>query len=94
MRNIFVVLFCVGILLASCAPANVTAQSGSLLVLATETFLGDISQNVAGQRLHVDVLLTPGIDPHEFQPAPQDAIKLAHSQVLIVNGLGYEAWLT
>ena len=70
------------------------AQTGWLRVLATETFLGDIAQNVAGSRIKVETLLPVTADPHEFQPTPQDAIKIAQSQVLIVNGLGYETWLT
>lgn len=83
--------------LAGCAvPGAGSATPGAGLppVLATETFLGDIAQNVAGSRLKVQTLLRPGVDPHEFQPAPQDAIKISQSQVLILNGLGYETWLT
>jgi ABC-type Zn uptake system ZnuABC Zn-binding protein ZnuA len=76
------------------AGGSASPAGGLLKVLATETFLGDIAQNVAGNRLTVVTLLRPGVDPHEFQPAPQDAIKIAQSQVLIVNGLGYETWLT
>jgi ABC-type Zn uptake system ZnuABC Zn-binding protein ZnuA len=79
------------LLLAACSSGPAT-QTGTRL-LAAETWLADIAQNVAGDRLHVDSLLPPGVDPHEFQPAPQDAIKIAQSQVLIVNGLGYETWL-
>ena len=95
MKKNFLLVCVLALLLAACAPANSTSsQAGGLHVLATETFLGDIAQNVAGQRLKVDVLLTPGIDPHEFQPTPKDAIKISDSQVLIINGLGYEAWLT
>ncbi|MGZ3676928.1 MAG: metal ABC transporter solute-binding protein, Zn/Mn family [Ktedonobacterales bacterium] len=94
MRNTLVVLCSIAILIAGCTSASDSAQPGALHVLATETFLGDIAQNVAGQRIHFDILLTPGIDPHEFQPAPQDAIKIDQSQVLIVNGLGYETWLS
>ena len=80
---------------ASCATAGPSMPSAGQLprVLAAETFLGDIAQNVAGTRLTVETLLRPGIDPHEFQLAPQDAIRIAQSQVLIVNGLGYETWL-
>jgi zinc/manganese transport system substrate-binding protein len=62
-------------------------------VLAAETFLADIAQNVAGRRVVVESLLPPGVDPHGFQAAPQDAIRIAQAQVLIVNGLGYETWL-
>jgi len=79
-------------LLAGCLPAaNETAEG--LQVLAAETFLADIAQHVAGDRLVVGSLLSPGVDPHEFQATPQDAIRIARAQVLIVNGLGYEAWL-
>jgi ABC-type Zn uptake system ZnuABC Zn-binding protein ZnuA len=78
------------VLSAGCARPS----TGGLEVLATETFLGDMTQNVAGSRVHVDVLLPAGMDPHEFQPTPQDAIKIEQSKVLVVNGLGLEAWLT
>jgi ABC-type Zn uptake system ZnuABC Zn-binding protein ZnuA len=72
---------------ATLSPAN------NLNVLATESFLGDIAQNVAGNRIKIDTLLPVTVDPHEYQPKPQDIVRLAQSQVLIVNGLGYEAWL-
>ncbi len=83
------------ILLSGCAPSGQAPASvaGTPTVLATETFLGDIAQNIAGQRLQVETLLTPGVDPHEFEPTPQDAVKIEKAQVLIVNGLGYETWL-
>ena len=81
--------------LAACAPGGEPGlnAAGPIEVLAAETFLADIAQNVAGERLVVRSLLTPGVDPHEFQAAPQDAIRIAQAQLLIVNGLGYEAWL-
>ena len=85
----------VPLILAGCSGlSSNTAPANGLRVLATETFLGDIAQNVAGNQLKVETLLPVTVDPHEFQPTPQDAIKIAESQVLIVNGLGYESWLT
>ncbi len=78
--------------LAGCNNAPVTA-SGLPHVIATKSFLGDIAQNVAGNRLQIETLLPVTIDPHEYQPTPQDVTKLAHAEVLIVNGLGYETWL-
>jgi len=92
IRVLFVLLIVSAV--SSCTSTPRSAQPGSLRVLAAETFLADIAQNVAGERIHVDALLPQGMDPHEFQPAPQDAIRIAQSQVLIVNGLGYETWLT
>lgn len=82
------------ILLASCAGAPAAPTGGPIRVLAVETFLGDIAQNIAGERLKVDVLMPPGADPHAYQPTPQDIARIAESQVLIINGAGYEGWLS
>lgn len=68
-------------------------QAGVLKVTAIETFLADMAQNVAGERLKVDALVPDGIDPHEFEPAPQDIVKLAQADVIIANGAGIEPWL-
>ncbi len=84
------------LLLWSCAspaarPSSAPAQP--VRVLAVETFLSDIAQNVAGDRLRVQALMPVGLDPHAFEPAPSDVVKVSESQVLIVNGAGLEDWL-
>ncbi len=62
-------------------------------VLAVETFLADIAQNVAGGRFKVPALLPIGADPHGFQPTPADVAKVANCNVLIVHGAGIEEFL-
>ena len=80
------------LLLAACQPGG-SQPNGLPYVMATESFLGDIAQNVAGRRIKINTLLPVTVDPHEYQPKPQDVAKLAQAQVLIINGLGYKAWL-
>jgi zinc/manganese transport system substrate-binding protein len=92
INSIILTFTLTALFLTACGSAP-TSNSGGLRVLATETFLGDIAQNVAAQRLQVETLLPVTTDPHEYQPRPQDVIKMTDSQVLIVNGLGYETWL-
>jgi ABC-type Zn uptake system ZnuABC Zn-binding protein ZnuA len=86
-----------GISLAGCQPKpknpSETARTSSIKVLAAESFLADISQNVAGDRLQVGTLIPLGMDPHAFEPVPQDVIKISESNILIVNGAGIEEWL-
>lgn len=80
--------------LSACQAAPSTSQTSTLLkVTAIESFLGDITRNVAGSRAQVDTLIPLGIDPHEFEPTPQDVVKLAQAQVIIANGAGLETWL-
>jgi ABC-type Zn uptake system ZnuABC Zn-binding protein ZnuA len=82
--------------LAACASPAISPSSAPaqpLKVMAVETFLADIAQNVAGDRVKVEALMPIGLDPHAFEPAPADVAKIAESQVLIVNGAGLETWL-
>jgi manganese/iron transport system substrate-binding protein len=69
------------------------AAAPTLNVLAAQSFLADIAQNVAGDRLKVEALIPPGVDPHIFEPTPADVRKVADSDVLIVNGAGFEEFL-
>jgi ABC-type Zn uptake system ZnuABC Zn-binding protein ZnuA len=95
--NILSVLLALAFSLAACQPVNnasLTGNETSLKVLAVETFLADIAQNVAGNRVTVESLIPLGLDPHAFEPTPQDVQKIAESTVLIVNGAGLETWLT
>lgn len=79
------------LLLVGCAP--VAPVTGELQVLAVESFLADITQQVAGDRLTVQTLIPAGLDPHSFEATPQDVALIADSQVLVLNGGGLEEWL-
>lgn len=95
----FAGLIWLALLLAGCQGNAGTAGPGALItgdtpgVLAVESFLADIAQNVAGDRLHVETLMPLGLDPHAYEPAPQDVARVADAGVLIVNGAGFEGWL-
>lgn len=64
-----------------------------LNVIAVETFLADIAQNVAGERIIILSLIPIGLDPHAFEPTPRDVAKLTDAQLVIANGAGFEEWL-
>ncbi len=92
---LIVVLVLAG-LSACAAPAPMAqpaAGPAALKVLAVETFLADIAQNVAGDRLKVASLIPIGVDPHGFEPTPADVRKVADSTLLIANGAGFESFL-
>jgi ABC-type Zn uptake system ZnuABC Zn-binding protein ZnuA len=76
----------------SCSSIPAT-QTTPLKVIAIESFLADIAQNIAGTHIHVDTLIPIGLDPHSFELTPQDAVKLSESRLVIINGGGFESWL-
>lgn len=83
---------CAGLLVA-CATTPATPAPAGLRVVAVETFLTDIAQNVAGNALQVEALMPLGVDPHSFEPTPRDMARVADCQVLILNGAGLEETL-
>lgn len=64
-----------------------------LKVVASFSILGDIVREVGGKDVSVSTLVGPDGDAHEYEPTPADARKLAGAQLLVVNGLDFEAWL-
>lgn len=64
-----------------------------LKITAVQTYLADIAQNVTGNRARINALLPLGADPHAFQPTPADMREVANSNVLIINGAGFEEYL-
>jgi ABC-type Zn uptake system ZnuABC Zn-binding protein ZnuA len=91
--NTIIGLFTLSLLfLTGCGSAP---QSGSnaLSVIASTSFLADIAQNVAGERVEVKSLLPVGADAHAYQPAPSDVAKISESDVLILNGIEYEHFM-
>jgi zinc/manganese transport system substrate-binding protein len=63
-------------------------------VVATFSILGDLVKNVGGNRVEVATLVGPDGDAHVFSPSPADAKMLAAAKLVVVNGLGFEGWIT
>ena len=91
-NTIIVLLTLTALFLTGCG-STPQSNDDTLRVLASTSFLADIAQNVAGDRLTVTSLLPIGADPHSYQAAPLDVSKIANSDVLIVNGIGYETFI-
>ena len=92
MRRLTCVLIFV-LILTACGGATSSPNTTEPDVLASTTFLADIVQNIAGERLVGQSLLPVGADPHSYQPSPQDLVKINKSKLLVINGLEYEHFL-
>lgn len=73
--------------------AGSAAAKEPLPVVATFSILGDIVQQVGGERVSVQTLVGPDGDSHVYQPTPRDAQTVAKANLLFANGLGFEGWM-
>ena len=64
-----------------------------LNIVASFSILGDITKEIGGEFVDVITIVGPNGDAHVYEPTPQDAQKLAHADLVIINGLGFEGWL-
>lgn len=69
------------------------AENTRLNVVVTFSILGDLVQNVAGDKVELRVLIPPGSDAHTFEPSPADVTQLAGADLIFENGLGFETWI-
>ena len=84
----------VGSVLAACMLMSGPALAQDKPVaVATFSILADLTQRVAGDHAQVLTLVGPNGDAHVFEPGPKESAELAHADLLIANGLGFEPWL-
>lgn len=59
-------------------------------VVATIGMVADLVKQVGGDRVEVQQLMGPGIDPHLYKPTAADAGRLAQADVIFYSGLMLE----
>ena len=77
------------IVLAAVVAAACGSDSGSdsgsgadVTAVATTTEVADLVRNVGGERVDVHGLLSPGADPHGYEPRPSDATSIVDAAVV------------
>ena len=61
-------------------------------VVASFSILGDMVEQVAGDKANVTTIVGPDADAHLYQPNTSDAVAVAEADLVITNGMGFETW--
>jgi zinc transport system substrate-binding protein len=74
---------------------NQAEPNGNKLIVVTTLFpVFDFARAVGGDRADVSTIIPPGVEPHSFEPAPSDMLKVAHAGVFAYAGKVMEPWAT
>ena len=63
------------------------------IVISTTTMLNDLVNQIGGDSIVASSIMTPGGDPHLYQPTPKDVKVIAKSDLVVVSGLNLEGWI-
>lgn len=65
-----------------------------LYVTCTTTIIADAITHIAQDKINLNILMGPGVDPHLYKPIEQDITKIAQADIIFYNGLHLEARMT
>jgi zinc transport system substrate-binding protein len=88
---ITVVLLCSIFCAAGCKKSEVKPVTG-LQVVTTLFPLYDFARTIAGDKAQVTMLLPPGVEPHTFEPRPEDMIRISRAGLFIYTNKYMEPW--
>ena len=70
------------------------ASAADLKVVASFSIIADLARNVGGDAVDIKMLVPVDGDAHTYEPRPADTASLAEADVVLVNGLGLEGFMS
>jgi len=70
-----------------------TTDSSKLQVISSFYTLHEFSQNVGQEKVDVTLLVPVGVEPHNWGPTIKDVQRMQKSDLIIINGIGFENWV-
>lgn len=67
-------------------------NESKLQVISSFYPLHEFSQKVGQDKVDVKLLVPVGIEPHDWEPTIKDVQQMQKSDLIIINGIGFESW--
>ncbi len=68
-------------------------DSSKLQVISSFYTLHEFSQNIGQEKVNVTLLVPDGVEPHDWGPTIKDVQRMQKSDLIIINGIGFENWV-
>ncbi|WP_422102506.1 zinc ABC transporter substrate-binding protein AztC [Vreelandella sp.] len=73
---------------------NAMADEPALNVVASFSIIEDLARQVGGERIALTSIVGANDDAHVYEPTPADVRQMAQADVVLINGLMFEGFLT
>ena len=72
---------------------SASSTSSEISVIASFYPLYEFANEIGHDKIKVSLLVPPGIGPHNWEPKFTDLQKMSESDLILINGIGFENWL-
>ena len=90
MRWLIVMLLAVALGIPGCTSKE--QKSNKIQVVTTLFPLFDFARTIGGDKAQVTLLLPPGVEPHSFEPRPDDVVRVNHADLFVYTSPAMEPW--
>ncbi len=75
------------VLIFACLLAAARGMAAPVQIASFSTITTEIAREVGGERVQVTGLVGPGVDPHAYEPTPEDLKVVARADLIVTLGL-------
>ena len=68
-------------------------DNSKLQVISSFNPLHEFSQEIGQDKVDVTLLVPIGVEPHDWEPTIKDVQQMQQSNLIIINGIGFENWV-
>lgn len=80
-------------LLAPILAGCTTPEDEAPDVLASFYPLEFLAREITGGAVSVGVVAQPGVEPHDYEPTPNDLKRVSGAKLVLLQGAGFEGWI-
>lgn len=99
MKKVFIslLLFVSGVIFSACGTdstqtTDTAAESNKIQAVATFYPMYEFTKEVIGDEGEVELLISAGTEPHDYEPSAKDMAKIAEADVFVYNSTQLETW--
>jgi len=68
-------------------------ESDKLQIISSFYPLHEFSQIIGQEKVDAILLVPIGVEPHDWEPTIKDVQQMQKSDLIIINGIGFENWV-
>ncbi|MCH5300386.1 MAG: zinc ABC transporter substrate-binding protein [Ruminococcus sp.] len=92
IASFFVIIMMLSLASCNSEVKTMSKEEGKLNIVATIFPYYDFVRNITGDKANVRMLLSPGVEPHHYEPSPSDIIDINNSDLFIYTGGESDEW--